>query len=584
MPEEYKIDYTGIQVPDIESVRKTAQQFRDSSQQFTNWRRSMGIQTEEEKNAALKAEMQAAQQRFNDQDLWNSEDPYEVYNAYETDPAKQAEFQRNGQMVAGVGSTIATLPFTAGMMGGWVPALVSTATGAAGGYAGSYAGQKLGSYIDNKYGVNTTPFLSFFGGLTGGILSGGLGYKSWEGATNQYLINKAFKSGQLKWGQPTSYTAYHQSATPTTKFKFPFKERWDVKTHGADPNGAFFTVGKPAGSGFLAERPYTGQFQVNVKKPLIQTGELTGPTKNGLRNAIVRRARRNGADAVFFDGIADNQLQNQQILFAMDNADIGYRGMVGTPFKRKLFWDHPKGMRNWDTQMGIARKTNDEFLMERLREKHFSLKAPDNKLTWENSNERWIANSPLEQNKIVSIPRGTNPLKVPSDTPVTFWHGSEKSFNAFDYNKAQGMEPHFYFSTSRSYPKDFMLRYRENESPLVRRFYLYSKNPQRISKKDFFSGKSYPGGLDWYNVSENVRWYPDADSFYGPDYLKNELFLRGEYPYERYLPTEIAIPDNTRIKLADPLTFDDDGHFIKLSKRDDFDSPDIRYKNGGKVI
>lgn len=78
----------------------------------------MGFQTEEEKNAALKAEMQAAQQRFNDQDLWNSEDPYEVYNTYETDPAKQAEFQRNGQMVAGVGSTIATLPFTAGLMGG----------------------------------------------------------------------------------------------------------------------------------------------------------------------------------------------------------------------------------------------------------------------------------------------------------------------------------------------------------------------------------------------------------------------------------------------------------------------------------
>ena len=78
----------------------------------------MGFQTEEEKNAALTAEMQAAQQRFNDQDLWNSEDPYEVYNVYETDPVKQAEYSRNAQMVAGVGSTLATLPFTAGIMGG----------------------------------------------------------------------------------------------------------------------------------------------------------------------------------------------------------------------------------------------------------------------------------------------------------------------------------------------------------------------------------------------------------------------------------------------------------------------------------
>lgn len=337
MPEEYKIDYTGIQIPDIEAIKRT-------SQQFTNWRRSMGFQTEEEKNAALTAEMQAAQQRFNDQDLWNSEDPYEVYNVYETDPVKQAEFRRNGQMVAGVGSTLATLPFTAGIMGGWTPAIVSTATGAAGGHAGAYGGQKLGQYIDDKYGTNLTPGLTFAGGLIGGTIGGGLGYKGWEGATNQYLINKAFKSGQLKWGQPTSYTAYHQSATPITKFKFPFK-RWDVAKHGADPNGAFFTVGKPAGSGFLAERPYTGQFQVKVQKPLIQTGELTGPTKNGLRNAIVRRARKNGADAVFFDGIADNQLQNQQILFAMDNADIGYRGMVGTPFKQGN-WQSPRGVRN----------------------------------------------------------------------------------------------------------------------------------------------------------------------------------------------------------------------------------------------
>jgi hypothetical protein len=29
MPEENKIDYTGIQVPNIESVRKTMQQFTD---------------------------------------------------------------------------------------------------------------------------------------------------------------------------------------------------------------------------------------------------------------------------------------------------------------------------------------------------------------------------------------------------------------------------------------------------------------------------------------------------------------------------------------------------------------------------
>lgn len=190
MPEEYKIDYTGIQIPDIESIKRT-------SQQFTDWRRSMGFQTEEEKNAALKAEMQAAQQRFNDQDLWNSEDPYEVYNTYETDPTKQAEFRRNGQIVAGVGSTIATLPFTAGMMG-WVPALATTATGTVGGYAGVYGGQKLGQHLDNKYGWNTTPYLSFFGGLGGGILGGGMGYKGTVKLGSRGLLPKG---GQTMYGK-----------------------------------------------------------------------------------------------------------------------------------------------------------------------------------------------------------------------------------------------------------------------------------------------------------------------------------------------------------------------------------------------
>lgn len=205
---------------------------------------------------------------------------------------------------------------------GLLPTLITNTTGVVGGSIGGNVGNYIGEKVDTKFGTKwATPTLSTMGALIGGALGGGIGYKGWEGATNQYIINKAFKSGQLKWGQPASYTAYHQSATPITKFKFPFK-RWDVRTHGADPNGAFFTVGKPAGSGFLAERPYIGQFQVKVQKPLIQTGELSGPTKNSLRNAIVRRARRDGADAVFFDGIADNTLQNQQILFAMDNADI----------------------------------------------------------------------------------------------------------------------------------------------------------------------------------------------------------------------------------------------------------------------
>lgn len=144
---------------------------------------------------------------------------------------------------------------------------------------------------------------------------------------DQRIINKAFKSGQLKFGEPTTFIAYHQSDSPITKFTFPFK-RWDVEVHGADPNAAFFTVGNPADAGFLSKRPYTSQFTVTSKRPLIQTGEIKGSTKNNMRNAIVKRARSGDADAVIFNGIADNQLTDQNILMAFDKADIKHNKFI----------------------------------------------------------------------------------------------------------------------------------------------------------------------------------------------------------------------------------------------------------------
>ena len=55
---------------------------------------------------------------------------------------------------------------------------------------------------------------------------------------------------------------------------------------------------------------------------MVQNGELKGLLfkKNPIRNRVVQYARDNGADTILFDGIADNGLQNQRILFATDKA------------------------------------------------------------------------------------------------------------------------------------------------------------------------------------------------------------------------------------------------------------------------
>ena len=43
------------------------------------------------------------------------------------------------------------------------------------------------------------------------------------------------------------------------------------------------------------------------------------------------------------------------------------------------------------------------------------------------------------------------------------------------------------------------------------------------------------------------------------------------------LPQEIIIRDPNKVKSANPITYDDNGEIIPLSKRDNFNSPDIRY-------
>lgn len=137
------------------------------------------------------------------------------------------------------------------------------------------------------------------------------------------IIRHSLADGTLRFGEPATYNGVHQSSKSIQQFEFPY-QRWDVINHGADPNGAFFTLNKPAESGFLAKRPYTSYWEIKSQKPLIQTGEIRGPgnSKNNVRNAIVDYARRNGADAIEFRGIADNNLQNQNVLFATDKSGI----------------------------------------------------------------------------------------------------------------------------------------------------------------------------------------------------------------------------------------------------------------------
>lgn len=67
----------------------------------------------------------------------------------------------------------------------------------------------------------------------------------------------------------------------------------------------------------MQDRPYHHLYEIELKKPMVQVGEVTGSTKNGARNNLIRQARQMGADGYIMDGIADNKLLGQKILFNM---------------------------------------------------------------------------------------------------------------------------------------------------------------------------------------------------------------------------------------------------------------------------
>lgn len=202
-----------------------------------------------------------------------------------------------------------------------VPGIIRLGTSALGGYAGN----RVGKYFDDKLG---TSFLKGIGSFAGGLAGYGFGNKVVPDIIDSAIIRKNLRTGKLEFVGPKTYSGVHQSDTYFETPTFP-TERWDVVNHGADPNGFFLTLGEPAKRGFLAKRPYTLHFNVDSNKGLVQHGEINGAFgyKNRIRNNIVKYARKKGADVVHFDGIKDNTLPDQQILFATDKAGIKFKNV-----------------------------------------------------------------------------------------------------------------------------------------------------------------------------------------------------------------------------------------------------------------
>ena len=185
-------------------------------------------------------------------------------------------------------------------------------------------------------------------------------------------------------------------------------------------------------------------------------------------------------------------------------------------------------------------KSKDQLLLERIYETI---------LIKESSDEEYLglAKNPEENEK--ELQKMVNEFAKKSEYHTgPLYHSSDQSFNQFDMLKIKSAEKGLiYFSVQdRKY------------GSMSRKFYLKGKSRYA----------SWTAGRD--RRKEGDRWKFE-DGNYADETVTNEYSLKGEVGDTYYVGSP------TQIKLADLVTYDDEGKVIPLSQRFNSSKNDIRY-------
>lgn len=147
-----------------------------------------------------------------------------------------------------------------------------------------------------------------------------LASKGWSPAVKYVLGTPETKNilneiipGQIGWAPAQKITVFHRTDNPMFEIRDFTPERWDAKFHGAPKTGMW--VSQKNDIGFLNKRPYEVVLTEEVKKPVVQIGDISTTWKNKTRNKIFEYAKQNGADAVQFKNIKDNKTNGQNVDF-----------------------------------------------------------------------------------------------------------------------------------------------------------------------------------------------------------------------------------------------------------------------------
>ena len=360
-----------------------------------------------------------------------------------------------------------------------------------------------------------------------------------------------------------------------------FPERWDVVNEDANPHGVWLQgkYGTPRtdvtnpGKGMKAARarntfstrPDKYKGTVTFDKPMITVGEVPN------RSSLSYQADNMGADGLIYNGVYDNGYNNNQVILSFRRPEL-----TKIQLSEAERFGIPKHERDWDYQFFKSIKEKNPALTSYIRTKHFAEQSADNKLT----SLFFPEGRTLDEDMFVSA--DDNLFKYYQNNkeglPIKMTHKSPNDFYVFDYTRqSKYPDGHFFFSMHD--------RPQFGKGKISKDFYIYDKNIKPISEY---------AGDDMHRINKNTGNYllqeldsnsanraliQDAihnkalNTIYGYDSGSN--FVEGMY--------EFAVPRNTQMKLVDPITYDNNGHIIKLSKRDNFKNPDFRYKQGGII-
>ena len=130
------------------------------------------------------------------------------------------------------------------------------------------------------------------------------------------VADEAVLRGQLGWAPKQTIPYRHGSKQADLKTFVPKHDRWDVVTHGADPNMYFVTdQSTPVSAANMMDlRPYQYTGSIVAEKPMVQVGDFNIAGKNATRNQLIARARQQGADAYLLQDIVDNKVPHQNVV------------------------------------------------------------------------------------------------------------------------------------------------------------------------------------------------------------------------------------------------------------------------------